>query len=152
MPSKAMARSGARCLARGRTCKGGLVPHTSASLYVVDSSITLQSKCISCSIVFYADDLGYGDIAGFGGHPNSDTPELDALIARGMRFNSMYSSSPVCSPSRSSVMTGRLMTRTGVWPGVFSPNSKGGLALNETTLPQLLRDHAHYDTMMVGKW
>jgi arylsulfatase A len=103
-------------------------------------------------VVLFADDLGYGDIAAFGGHPNSDTPELDALIAKGLRFNSMYSSSPVCSPSRSSVMTGRLMTRTGVWPGVFSPASRGGLALNESTLPQLLRDKGSYDTFMVGKW
>ena len=43
------------------------------------------------------------------------------------------------------------MTRNGVWPGVFSPSSKGGLALNETTLPQLLRDQGGYDTFMVGK-
>lgn len=103
-------------------------------------------------VVLLADDLGYGDIAAFGGHPTSDTPQLDALVAGGMRFTSMYSSSPVCSPSRSSVMTGRLMTRNGVWPGVFSPNSRGGLALNETTLPQLLRDKGGYDTFMVGKW
>ena len=64
-----------------------------------------------------------------------------------MRFVSMYSASPVCSPSRSSVLTGRLMTRNGVWPGVFSPNSVGGLALNETTLPSLLRG-AGYETFM----
>lgn len=41
------------------------------------------------------------------------------------------------------------MTRNGVWPGVFSPNSIGGLALNETTLPQLLKEH-NYDTFMAG--
>ena len=43
------------------------------------------------------------------------------------------------------------MTRNGVWPGVFSPNSVGGLALNETTLPQMLGD-AGYETFMAGKW
>ena len=49
------------------------------------------------------------------------------MVKEGMRFVSMYSASPVCSPSRSSVLTGRLMTRNGVWPGVFGPQSVGGL-------------------------
>ena len=72
------------------------------------------------------------------------------MVKDGMRFVSMYSSSPVCSPSRSSVITGRFMTRNGVWPGVFGPASVGGLALNETTLPSLLRE-AGYETFMAGK-
>jgi len=84
-------------------------------------------------IFIMADDLGYGDLSGFGGHPTSETPHLDKMMADGMRFVSMYSASPVCSPSRSAVLTGRFMTRNGVWPGVFSPNSIGGMALNETT-------------------
>eukprot|EP00937_MAST-01D_sp_MAST-1D-sp2_P001286 g1286.t1 len=103
-------------------------------------------------IFIMADDLGFGDLSSFGGHPTSETPALDAMVRDGMRFTSMYSASPVCSPSRSSVMTGRLMTRNGVWPMVFSPNSKGGLSLNESTLPQLLREHGGYETFMAGKW
>ena len=95
-------------------------------------------------IIIHADDLGYGDIEAFGGYPTSDTPALDALIRGGLRLNSIYSASPVCSPSRSSIMTGRYMTRNGVWPGVFSPASVGGLALTEITLPQLLRDKGGY--------
>jgi arylsulfatase A len=105
------------------------------------------------NIVFLmADDLGYGDLSGFGGNPVSETPHLDQMVKDGMRFVSMYSASPVCSPSRSSVMTGRYMTRNGVWPGVFYPDSIGGLALNETMLPALLRDEGGYDTFMAGKW
>jgi len=103
-------------------------------------------------IFIMADDLGYGDLSGFGGNPTSETPNLDRLVLEGKRFVDMYSASPVCSPSRSSFMTGRFMTRTGVWPGVFSPMSIGGLALNETTLPEQLRDKAGYDTFMAGKW
>ena len=98
------------------------------------------------------DDLGYGDLQAFGGHPTSETPNLDRLVSEGMRFVSMYSASPVCSPSRSSMLSGRLMTRNGVWPGVFGPASVGGMALNETTLPQLLRAKASYSTFMAGKW
>jgi hypothetical protein len=62
-------------------------------------------------VIIYADDLGWGDIEAFGGHPTSDTPALNALVATGMRLNSIYTSSPVCSPSRSSVMTGRYEPR-----------------------------------------
>ena len=54
-------------------------------------------------VVIYGDDLGYGDLEAFGGHPTSDTPSLDALLRAGLRLNSIYTSSPVCSPSRSSV-------------------------------------------------
>ena len=102
-------------------------------------------------IFIMADDLGYGDVTGFGGNPTSETPHLNRMISEGMRFQSMYSSSPVCSPSRSSVQTGRFMTRSGVWPGVFGPDSVGGMALNETTLQSILRG-VGYDTIAVGKW
>ena len=50
----------------------------------------------------------------------------------------------------SSPSTDRYMTRSGVWPMVFSPNSRGGMALNETTLPALLKT-VGYDTFMAGK-
>eukprot|EP00038_Savillea_parva_P028736 m.66744 g.66744 ORF g.66744 m.66744 type:complete len:558 (-) comp8383_c0_seq1:66-1739(-) len=102
-------------------------------------------------IFIMADDLGYGDLASYSGNPVSETPNLDTLAMEGMKFLSMYSASPVCSPSRSAVMSGRFMTRTGVWPGVFGPASVGGLALNETTLPSLLKT-VGYDTFMAGKW
>lgn len=64
-------------------------------------------------IVIYADDLGYGDLGCFG----SDsilTPHLDALADTGVRFTDFYSNSPVCSPSKASLLTGRYPHRTGV--------------------------------------
>jgi arylsulfatase A len=105
---------------------------------------------LACTCVCHAADLGYGDLSSFGGNPTSETPRLDQLVTEGMRFVSMYSASPVCSPSRSSLLSGRLMTRNGVWPGVFGPSSVGGLALNETTLPSLLRAGG-YETYMAGE-
>ncbi|KAJ9458428.1 Arylsulfatase [Diplonema papillatum] len=102
-------------------------------------------------LFLWADDLGWGDLGCYG-HPTSDTPHLDKLCSEGKKFMSMYTASPVCSPSRAGLLTGRYQTRTGVYPGVFWPTSSKGLPLNETTLAEVLRDQGGYDTAMVGKW
>ncbi|XP_069764922.1 arylsulfatase A [Narcine bancroftii] len=101
-------------------------------------------------VLFLADDLGYGDLGCFG-HPSSRTPHLDRLAASGRRFSDFYSASSVCSPSRAALLTGRYPTRSGIFPGVFNPSSKGGLPLNETTIAELLKQQG-YVTAMVGKW
>ncbi|XP_063165564.1 arylsulfatase A [Candoia aspera] len=101
-------------------------------------------------ILIFADDLGYGDLASYG-HPSSATPNLDKMAAEGLRFTDFYSSSPVCSPSRAALLTGRYQTRSGVYPGVFYPGSKGGLPLAEVTVAELLKKQG-YATAMVGKW
>ena len=101
-------------------------------------------------IVFYADDLGYGDLGCYG-HPLSDTPNVDKLSTEGMKFSNIYTSSPVCSPSRAGLLTGRYQTRSGIYPGVFFEQSVNGLPANETTLAALLLKNG-YQTGMVGKW
>ena len=60
------------------------------------------------------------------GHPTSSTPNLDKMASEGLLFTQFYSSSPVCSPSRAALLTGRYQTRSGVWPGVFFSASVGG--------------------------
>ncbi|KAM6425539.1 arylsulfatase A [Rhynochetos jubatus] len=101
-------------------------------------------------ILLLADDLGFGDLGSYG-HPSSSTPHLDRLAAQGLRFTSFYSSSPVCSPSRAALLTGRFQTRSGVYPGVFDPGSRGGLPLSEVTIAEVLKAKG-YATAMVGKW
>lgn len=66
------------------------------------------------------------------------TPRIDAVAAAGAKLTQYYSGANICSPSRAGLMTGRLFRRAGVYPGVFSPLSIGGLQHNETTIPELL--------------
>ena len=103
----------------------------------------------SPNIIFVlADDLGYGDLGCFGSRIR--TPHLDGMAAGGVRFQQFYSASPVCSPSRAALMTGRYPTRVGI-PGVLFPDSTTGLPDSETTLAQTLKV-CNYTTMCIGKW
>ncbi|KAJ6651556.1 hypothetical protein lerEdw1_020891 [Lerista edwardsae] len=101
-------------------------------------------------VLIFADDLGFGDLASYG-HPTSATPNLDKMAAGGLLFTDFYSSSPVCSPSRAALLTGRYQTRSGVYPGVFYPGSRGGLPLAEVTVAEVLKGRG-YATAIVGKW
>ena len=101
------------------------------------------------NIVFiYADDLGYGDLGCYGSKIR--TPNLDRLATQGALFHQFYSASPVCSPARASLMTGRYGVRAGV-PDVLYPTSTTGLGMGETTIAEMLQQTG-YATMCVGKW
>lgn len=99
-------------------------------------------------VMILCDDLGYGDLHVYGS--NLETPNLDRMAAEGTRFNSFYSASPVCSPSRAALLTGRYSTRVGV-PRVLFPKDTEGLSLDEVTIADTLKK-ANYATMCVGKW
>jgi arylsulfatase A len=97
-------------------------------------------------VLILADDLGWGDLAVQGG--GLPTPRLDALAASGTRLTSFYVASPVCSPSRAALLTGRWPPRTGVtW--VQEPPQP--LRPEEWTLAEALQA-AGYATAMFGKW
>ena len=64
-------------------------------------------------IVIFCDDLGYGDLGCYGSTKNR-TPHIDRLAEDGIRFTDFYSSSPVCTPSRASLMTGCYPRRVGM--------------------------------------
>ncbi len=100
-------------------------------------------------IVILCDDLGYNDVGAFGA-TDIKTPYLDRMAAEGMKLSSFYSGSPVCSPSRAALMTGRYPERMGV-NGVFFPESFTGMPAEEVTVAEVLKDNG-YTTGIVGKW
>nr|XP_006110620.1 arylsulfatase G isoform X1 [Pelodiscus sinensis]XP_006110624.1 arylsulfatase G isoform X1 [Pelodiscus sinensis]XP_014424732.1 arylsulfatase G isoform X1 [Pelodiscus sinensis]XP_014424748.1 arylsulfatase G isoform X1 [Pelodiscus sinensis]XP_014424757.1 arylsulfatase G isoform X1 [Pelodiscus sinensis]XP_025036114.1 arylsulfatase G isoform X1 [Pelodiscus sinensis]XP_025036115.1 arylsulfatase G isoform X1 [Pelodiscus sinensis]XP_025036117.1 arylsulfatase G isoform X1 [Pelodiscus sinensis] len=100
-------------------------------------------------IVILADDMGWGDL-GANWAETKDTPNLDRMASEGMRFVDFHSAASTCSPSRASLLTGRLGIRNGVTHN-FAVTSVGGLPLNETTLAEVLKD-AGYITGVIGKW
>jgi arylsulfatase len=99
-------------------------------------------------VIIYADDLGYGDLGCYGSPIK--TPNLDRMAAEGVRLTHFYSASPVCSPSRAALLTGRYPTRVGV-PQVLFPNSETGLDPREMTIAGMLKPLG-YRTACVGKW
>jgi arylsulfatase A-like enzyme len=110
-------------------------------------------------IVILSDDLGWADLSCYGSTFH-ESPNLDKLAAQGMRFTQAYSSSPLCSPSRAALMTGRSPARlkiTDIFPrqpesGKLLPaEMKTELPLEEVTIAEVLRD-AGYATWHVGKW
>jgi len=102
-------------------------------------------------LLILADDLGYGDVGCYNPEAKAPTPNLDRLAGQGMRFTDAHSPSTVCTPTRYSLLTGRMAFRTGMG-GVFT--GVGGPCLIEEarlTLPQMLHDEG-YATACFGKW
>ena len=97
-------------------------------------------------IVILTDDQGYGDV-GFHGNDQIETPNIDRLAKESAEFTHFYVS-PVCAPTRASLMTGRYHYRTGVLH-----TSRGGAKMhgNEVTLAEILAE-AGYQTGIFGKW
>jgi len=97
-------------------------------------------------LVIVADDLGYADLS-FLPYASKDvhTPSIDRIAETGVFFSNAYSTSPICSPSRAGLLTGRYQERWGnYWYG------EGGLPANEKTLPQYLKELGYYN-VKIGK-
>ncbi|WP_332732243.1 sulfatase [Flavihumibacter sp.] len=116
-------------------------------------------------IVILADDLGWADLGSYGSS-FYETPNLDKLATKGIRFTKGYSTSPVCSPTRASILTGKYPVNTGVTDWIRGRQEDGKaklfekliaqptayqLALEETTISELALLNG-YKTFFAGKW
>ena len=99
-------------------------------------------------VVLLSDDQGYGDLARRGSPAR--TPRLDAFFAESLELTHLYVS-PVCTPTRAALLTGRSPMELGLQYHVLRGWSPQGLAAEVVTLPELLR-RADYQTALVGKW
>lgn len=111
-------------------------------------------------VLVLVDDLGWKDLACYGS-AFYDTPKLDAFAEESLRFTNAYAASPVCSPTRAALMTGRHPVQTGITDWLKGQNPRNRkllnlqdrdeLALEEYTLGELFKDNG-YQTFFAGKW
>ena len=101
-------------------------------------------------VIIFTDDQGTLD-AGCYGSTDLQTPHIDALAQRGVRFTQFYAAAPVCSPSRAGLLTGRYPLRAGMPGNAPSEKGKPGMAPEEITVAEMLRS-AGYATAHIGKW
>jgi arylsulfatase len=106
-------------------------------------------------ILIFCDDLGYGDLSSYGSVWNQ-TPEIDKMMAEGLRFTNFYAGAPVCTASRAGLMTGSYARRVDLdldgqnrW--VLFPKASKGINPAERILPEILKD-AGFATAIIGKW
>jgi arylsulfatase A-like enzyme len=129
-------------------------------------STTSDTSSTKPNIVFIlVDDLGYMDIGANNPKTFYETPNIDALAKRGMRFTDGYAACPVCSPTRASILTGKYPQRTGITDYIGAPQPEKWsrptellpapyaeqLALQETTMAEAFKS-AGYATFFAGKW
>jgi arylsulfatase A-like enzyme len=101
-------------------------------------------------LIFLTDDQGYGDLSCMGA-TDFRTPHLDRLAASGARFTDWYSNSPVCSPSRGALLTGRYPGNAGVRAILAGHRTATGLPQEVPTLATALKKLG-YQTALTGKW
>ncbi len=100
-------------------------------------------------LIFYADDLGYGDLSGQNASSKIPTPHLDRLADQGTRFTDGHSSSGICTPSRYALLTGRHHWRK--FHGIVGPLGGSVFDAKRLTMPEMLKAKG-YTAACIGKW
>ncbi|MBI5434605.1 MAG: arylsulfatase [Planctomycetes bacterium] len=103
-------------------------------------------------LLIVADDLGWGDVGGYGGERcKIPTPNLDRLASQGLRFTDAHAAAAICAPSRYALLTGRYAWRTRLRAGNVESWGKPLIAADRLTLAELARRQG-YRTACIGKW
>ena len=105
-------------------------------------------------ILIVTDDMGYGDISPYG-NPTARTPNFERMAQEGQKWTNFYVASPICTPSRAAILTGRLPVRLDLREDrerqVFFEDSTNGLQPSEVTIAEILKS-VGYATAAIGKW
>ena len=109
-----------------------------------------QAEPLPNIVLIVADDFGYGDLSCYGS-TKINTPNVDGLASKGMRFTDAYVGASLCSPSRYSFLTGRYSWRTRLKTGVLKPFEPPLIEENRTTVASMLKRKGYF-TACVGKW
>lgn len=133
---------------------------TALALALVPISPFVEARDRPNFLFILIDDLGWPDLGCYGSE-FYETPRIDELAASGVRFTNAYSASPVCSPTRAAIMTGRYPSRVNItdWipgrgennPKLIAPEDRDNLDLKETTLAEAFKKKG-YQTFYAGKW
>jgi arylsulfatase A-like enzyme len=135
--------------------------HLEQKQHYLDSVKAAPTEAPNIVIIFF-DDLGWGDLSSYGSQL-IDTPHIDSVAQQGLKMTDFYSASPVCTPSRAALLTGRYPPRTRTDRHVFFPDSSligtgrrmiglaNALPKEEITIAEVLAQ-AGYRTHMIGKW
>ncbi|MBN2291397.1 MAG: sulfatase-like hydrolase/transferase [Pirellulales bacterium] len=121
------------------------------SVWAEEAQSETKTKPVNV-LMMTADNLGYGDLHCYG-NKDMKTPNLDRLAAEGVRCTDLYSSSPTCTVSRASLLTGRYPQRNGLIHQLGKEENRSGIGLrhSERLLPEFLKLRG-YATACFGKW
>ena len=122
---------------------------TSCGLKTKKNGVEVTANSKPNIVIIYADDLGYGDVSSYGATELS-TPNIDRIANEGIKFTNGYATSPTCTPSRYSLLSGTYPFRSQK-ARVLAGNAPLLFEVGKQTLPSMLQD-AGYFTGVVGKW
>lgn len=119
------------------------------NLNIIQGAIPKKDKGKPNIIFILADDLGWAELGCYGNRFN-ETPNLDKMASKAMKFTDAYAPAPVCSPTRAGLLTGQCPARVGI-VDYLRPNADNALSTEHITIAEMLK-RAGYATGMIGKW